>query len=105
MVDGEVVTCANMFAENVGQLGRPNSFLSIWDGERMQSVRNSLNTKFEWKQCQTCWFREIRYHSQREAWARREFYELAEGSDYRAPSWDFRRYREAEEKGRAGSHD
>ena len=96
MADGEVVSCANMFAENVGRLSETTGFLDIWNGPRLTSLRSCFGTDREWDQCRTCWFREVRYHSQRQAWARRDLYSLEAGSDYQEPSWDFRRYREDE---------
>ena len=95
MADGEVVTCANMYAENVGRLSTEQEFFSIWNNERLQSVRSTLGTEKEWAQCQRCWFREIRYAEQRDQWA-------ASGSaavqasigkpvEYQTISWDFRK--------------
>jgi len=51
MADGEVVTCANMFAESVGRLDEQAGFLEIWNGARFASVRACLGTADEWHQC------------------------------------------------------
>lgn len=93
MADGEVVTCANMFAESAGHLEQSANFMDIWNGTRLASVRQDFGTPAEWRQCRTCWFREVRYDAQREAWARKEACEPTDNQEYRPLSWDFRRYR------------
>ncbi len=90
MADGEVVTCANMYAASAGTLSASSSFQSIWNGEVMQSVRASLNTEQEWDQCRSCWYREIKYHSQRAQWAAGEHYPLTEATSFSEKAWDFR---------------
>lgn len=95
MADGEVVTCANMYAENVGYLEREASFANIWNNDRMQSVRTALGSPDEWSQCSHCWFREIRYGEQRAQWATSGSpaaqASLARPAKYQAISWDFRK--------------
>lgn len=95
MADGEVVTCANMYAENVGHLDKSTHFSSLWNNERMQSVRRTLGTENEWVQCQRCWFREIRYAEQRSSWAAlggvATQASLAKPAEYQPISWDFRK--------------
>ncbi|RYE38989.1 MAG: SPASM domain-containing protein [Hyphomicrobiales bacterium] len=95
MADGEVVTCANMYAENVGYLKAGTSFHSLWNNERMQSVRGALGTADEWKQCKNCWFREIRYSEQRVQWASPSQGDsrasLAQPAEYQPIAWDFRK--------------
>lgn len=59
MADGEVVTCANMYAEHVGYLEREASLANIWNNDRMQSVRTALGSPDEWSQCSHCWFRKF----------------------------------------------
>ncbi len=92
MADGEVVTCANMYAAHAGQLDRQTSFLDVWNGDAMQSVRGTLGTEQEWSQCRSCWFREIRYHAQREAWDRRQSYSLENDTKFTDAAWDFTGY-------------
>lgn len=93
MADGEVVTCANMYAENVGHLKKDVNFSSLWNNDRMQSVRGTLNTEKEWEQCKKCWFREIRYAEQRNIWANfggeRTQASLAKKVEYQPIAWDF----------------
>ncbi|MFM9915336.1 MAG: SPASM domain-containing protein [Rhizobacter sp.] len=100
MADGEVVTCANMYAENVGHLEREPSFASIWNNARMQSVRTALGSPDEWSQCAHCWFREIRYGEQRVQWARSGSSaaqaSLVRPAKYQAISWDFRKQQRGE---------
>lgn len=95
MADGELVTCANMYAENVGHLTPEKSFDSVWNNERLQSVRQSMGTESEWAQCQRCWFREIRYAEQRERWAESGSTAVQDSIEkpveYRTKSWDFRK--------------
>ena len=95
MAEGEVVTCANMYAENVGHLDEKTTFSSLWNNERMQSVRRTLDTENEWTQCKQCWFREIRYAEQRRSWAvlggRAAQAALAKPAEYQPISWDFRK--------------
>ena len=97
MADGEVVTCANFYAENVGKIDHQSSLRSVWNGSRMQAVRASFRTASEWDQCRSCWFREIKYHSQRSAWANGQTFSLEEGTCYQERSWDFRRFVSADE--------
>lgn len=97
MADGEVVTCANFYAENVGKIDHQNSLWSVWNGSRMQAVRASFGTASEWDQCRSCWFREIKYHSQRSAWANHQAFSLEECTRYQERSWDFRRFIGADE--------
>jgi len=89
MVDGEVVTCANMYAASAGKLDQQTSFLDVWNGEAMQSVRACFGTEMEWNQCRSCWFREIKYHSQREAWANQQQYSLESDTQFTSKAWDF----------------
>lgn len=95
MADGELVTCANMYAENVGHLTPEKSFDSVWNNERLQSVRQSMGTESEWTQCQRCWFREIRYAEQRKRWAESGSTAVQDSIEkpveYRTKSWDFRK--------------
>ncbi|MBK6864515.1 MAG: CoA-binding protein [Ideonella sp.] len=58
----------------------------------MQSVRGTLGTEQEWSQCRSCWFREIRYHAQREAWDRRQSYSLENDTKFTDAAWDFTGY-------------
>jgi radical SAM protein with 4Fe4S-binding SPASM domain len=94
MADGEVVTCANMYAENVGHLERAATFGEIWNNDRMQSVRGALGSADEWSQCTRCWFREIRYGEQRAQWASNGSPAAQESlirpAKYQPISWDFR---------------
>ncbi|NUB44151.1 SPASM domain-containing protein [Fertoebacter nigrum] len=92
MVDGEVVTCANFFAEHAGRLDAATGLEAIWNGPRMQGVRAAFGTEAEWPQCRNCWFREIKYHSQRSAWEKHEPAALKQGAAYTEKSWDFRRF-------------
>lgn len=95
MADGEVVTCANMYAENVGRLGPDTPFMSVWNNQRMRSLRASFGTAQEWQQCRHCWFREIRYGEQRLLWAGQDSQAnqstLAQPADYQVVAWDFRK--------------
>jgi radical SAM protein with 4Fe4S-binding SPASM domain len=61
---GEVQTCSVPYSAVTGTVGE-TSFFNIWNGSVMQGVREALGTDHEWKQCQNCWYREGRYHSQR----------------------------------------
>jgi radical SAM protein with 4Fe4S-binding SPASM domain len=62
--NGEVQTCSVPYSAVTGMVGL-TSFDEIWNGRVMRSVRGSLGTDQEWRQCRTCWYREGRYHSQR----------------------------------------
>lgn len=92
MADGELVTCANMYAGSAGHLSERMTFLDLWNGEAMRSVRASFGTDKEWEQCRACWYREIKYHSQRRAWMAGESYALTAGTQFSAQAWDFRGY-------------
>jgi len=91
MADGEVVTCANFYAENVGHLAS-ESFAEVWNGDRMVSLRADFGTDKEWPQCKSCWFREIRYARQREAWHEDDATIVHQETAYSARAWNFTRF-------------
>lgn len=99
MADGEVVTCANMYAETVGRFDGSMTLASIWNNARMQALRSSLGTEHEWRQCRHCWFREIRYAEQRGRFAADQdggatLESLTRPAQYQPIAWDFRGHRE-----------
>ncbi len=90
MADGEVVVCANMYAEHAGRLAEGTRFLDVWNGDALASVRRALGTAEEWSQCRSCWYRESRYHAQRAAWSARSASLLDQPVQYSPRAWDFR---------------
>jgi hypothetical protein len=62
----------------------------------MQSVRATLDTPDEWKQCQHCWYREGRYESQRKSFdTTSERYEITDPDTFTRKAWDFEEYRQS----------
>ncbi|XVJ68351.1 MAG: radical SAM protein [Rhizobacter sp.] len=94
MADGEVITCGKHYGEQVGHLNEETSLWDIWNGPRMQSLRDGYGKPHMWDQCKDCWLRELKWHSQREAKDLSRPYSLADGMDYTTASWDYRRYSE-----------
>jgi radical SAM protein with 4Fe4S-binding SPASM domain len=94
MADGEVITCGKHYGEQVGHLDERTSVWDIWNGPRMQSLRDGFGRPHMWDQCRDCWLRELKWHSQREAKDLSRPYSLAEGMDYTRAAWDYRRYSE-----------
>lgn len=96
MADGEVVSCANMYAETIGRLDSGTSLTSVWNNDRMRALRTSLGTDHEWQQCRHCWFREIRYAEQRlhfaNASTEQTLESLAQPAKYQPIAWDFRKH-------------
>lgn len=90
MADGEVTSCANMYAEHIGHLDEVERFGDVWNNERMTDLRASFGTEREWAQCRSCWFREIRYAEQRAAWSERRDCELRDATEFTEEAWDFR---------------
>ena len=82
-----------MYAESAGRFEGTTTFDDLWNGERMKSVRRDFGTDAEWAQCRTCWFREIKYHSQREAWASEQHFDLETGAQFTGDAWDFREFK------------
>lgn len=94
MADGEVVTCANFYAENVGNLeDKPLS--EIWTDKRLTELRRDFGTEQEWSQCRSCWFREIGYSEQRREWHERHNPSLDKPSNYTERAWNFIRFKES----------
>lgn len=91
MSDGEVVSCANFYAENVGHLGAAQ-LSAIWNGARMQALRADFGTDREWDQCRSCWFREIGYSRQRQEWHERNAPSVATPTQYSEKAWSFTRF-------------
>jgi len=89
MADGEVVSCANFFAENVGYLGPETPLSTVWNGQRMRDLRGDFGTEFEWTQCRNCWFREIGYYRQRKEWHERSVVSIDQPTRYSEDAWDF----------------
>ncbi|MEO5669137.1 MAG: radical SAM protein, partial [Ramlibacter sp.] len=94
MADGEVITCGKHYGEQVGHLDERTSLWDIWNGPRMQSLRDGFGRPHMWDQCKDCWLRELKWHSQREAKDLSRPYSLADGMDYTRAAWDYRRYSE-----------
>jgi radical SAM protein with 4Fe4S-binding SPASM domain len=94
--DGVVPTCSAPFAASAGHFGSGISFADIWNGPVMQSVRATLDTPDEWKQCQHCWYREGRYESQRKSFdTTSERYEITDPDTFTRKAWDFEEYRQS----------
>lgn len=94
MADGEVITCGKHYGEQVGHLDESHRLLDLWNGPRMQSLRESYGTPHMWDQCKDCWLRELKWHSQRKAKDVAMPNQHGEGMDYSVPAWDYRRYSE-----------
>jgi hypothetical protein len=87
---GEILTCGMMSAKKAGDLASGPDFWSLWNGPVMQGLRRDLNTPDEWRQCRDCWFRQARYHAQRQERARRSVYALTRLASFSKKAWDFR---------------
>ncbi|WP_108661347.1 SPASM domain-containing protein [Acuticoccus kandeliae] len=98
MADGEVVTCANFYAENAGHL-QDAPLSSIWNGKRLRHLRADFGTEREWTQCRTCWFREIGYHQQRQEWHARQDPNVDTPAGYTDEAWSFTRFLDEPERG------
>lgn len=94
MADGEVVSCANFYAESMGHLGPETPLSEIWNGDRLQKLRKDFDTEDEWSQCQHCWFREIGYHTQRSEWHERNRPSVDRPTRYSEQAWSFTRFLE-----------
>jgi radical SAM protein with 4Fe4S-binding SPASM domain len=94
MADGEVITCGKHYGEQVGHLSDQVSLWDIWNGPKMQSLRDGFGRPHMWDQCKDCWLRELKWHSQRQAKDLSRPYSLAEGMDFSEAAWDYRRYSE-----------
>jgi radical SAM protein with 4Fe4S-binding SPASM domain len=93
--DGLVPTCSAPFAATAGHLKLGGRFGDIWNGEVLQSVRQSLDTTEEWDQCRNCWYREGRYQAQRAAFDSNETrYDVSEPDEITSSSWDFEKFRQ-----------
>jgi len=92
-VNGNVPTCSVPFARQAGSIADSEHFMDVWNGPVMSGVRAAMDTPQEWQQCRSCWYREARYASQREAVARRELLDPDAIGDFTMPAWDFRRQR------------
>jgi radical SAM protein with 4Fe4S-binding SPASM domain len=91
--NGDVLICANMFAEIAGSVADGRPFQDVWNGPVLTEVRSALDTPHEWDACRSCWFREVQYASQRDAAARRERFDLDNPGEITEEAWDFRRHR------------
>lgn len=98
MVDGEVVTCANFYAENAGYLDRDGALSRIWNGERMRDLRAAFGTDREWTQCRSCWFREVGYSTQRQEWHDRRKTRVENPVGYTEEAWSFTRFLDGAER-------
>lgn len=87
---GEMSTCGGPHVAHVGDLAAAPDFWSLWNGPTMQAVRRDLNTLNEWPQCRDCWYRQSRYHAQRQARAAGHAYSLSQGASFSREAWDFR---------------
>jgi radical SAM protein with 4Fe4S-binding SPASM domain len=94
MSDGEVTTCGKHYGAQVGHLNEQTSLWDIWNGPAMCSLRATFGRDDMWHQCQHCWLREIRWHSQRQAKDAERVYAFSEGMDFTQSAWDYRRYSE-----------
>lgn len=94
MADGEVITCGKHYGEQVGHLDADTRVWDIWNGPKMQSLRDGFGRPHMWDQCKDCWLRELKWHSQRIAKDLSQPYDLAGGMDYSRAAWDYRRYSE-----------
>lgn len=92
MADGEVISCANFYAENVGHLDASTTLSQIWNGERLRGLRADFGTETEWEQCRSCWMREARYHQQREEFHARTAGSLGKPARYSEKAWSFTRF-------------
>ncbi|WP_083195227.1 SPASM domain-containing protein [Pararhodobacter sp. CCB-MM2] len=92
MVDGEVVSCANFYAESIGKLGNEGNLPEIWNNDRFQDLRQSFGTINEWSQCKSCWFREAGYARQRDEWHSGLAPNVEAKSTYSERAWDFTRF-------------
>ena len=94
MADGEVITCGKHYGEQVGHLDDKTTLWDIWNGPKMQSLRDGFGQPHMWEQCKDCWLRELKWHSQRHAKDLSRPYSLGDGMDYSQAAWDYRRYSE-----------
>jgi MoaA/NifB/PqqE/SkfB family radical SAM enzyme len=92
-VNGNVPTCSVPFARRAGSIADVEHFADVWNGPVMTGVRAAIDTPHEWQQCRSCWYREARYASQREAAAHHELLDPDAVGDFTMPAWDFRRQR------------
>jgi radical SAM protein with 4Fe4S-binding SPASM domain len=92
MSDGEVTTCGKHYGEKVGELNDQTTFMDIWNGSRMQSLRKSFGTPHMWQQCRDCWLRELKWHSQRCAKNSGHIYLDEKPTKYTHRAWDYRDY-------------
>lgn len=94
MSDGEVTTCGKHYGAQVGRLVAGTRLWDVWNGPAMRSLRAGFGTRAMWDQCQHCWLREIKWHSQRQAKDAEHAFELSAGMDFSQSAWDYRKYSE-----------
>lgn len=92
MSDGEVTTCGKHFGQRVGMLGTTHSFWNIWNGSAMRDLRATFGTDRMWPQCQSCWLRELKWHSQRMAKNNGQVFSDYSKSHFSPLAWDYRHY-------------
>ena len=90
--NGDMPTCSVPFAAVAGNVAEEDSVASVWNGPVLRGVRAAMDTVNEWKQCQSCWYREGQYVSQRAAAADQQRFDLEETTAFTQDAWDFRDY-------------
>ena len=94
MSDGEVTTCGKHYGLPVGHLNERTTLWDIWNGPAMHSLRDGFGQPHMWEQCKSCWLREIKWHSQRQAKDHAQAYSLEAPMDFSEAAWDYRQYPE-----------
>jgi radical SAM protein with 4Fe4S-binding SPASM domain len=89
--NGDVPTCSAPFAKQVGNISGDFSFHEIWNGTLMTAVRRDFGTDREWPQCRSCWYRELKWHSQRQASNAAQVFDTSRTSFYSIKAWDFQK--------------
>lgn len=86
---GDVFTCSAPFAASAGNISTASSFMELWNGPVLKKVRRDFGTEREWSQCRSCWYRELKWHSQRHG-SRSGGIDVSKHSLYSIKAWDFR---------------
>jgi len=92
MSDGEVTTCGKHYGQQVGMMDKDTSFMDIWNGPAMISLRSTFGTESMWQQCKDCWLRELKWHSQRRARDEKEEFTDDGAMSFTREAWDYREY-------------
>jgi len=90
LAGGAIMSCQAYFAEAVGNLTTEPDYMSVWSGQRMQSLRAGLNTGNEWGQCGECWISQMRCYAPETEQSEQQIYSQEQLTSLTMKAWDLR---------------